>query len=269
MKAVDSHAHVFRADSALTADARYRPAGDATPETYLAHLDRHGFAYGVLIQPSFLGYDNSQMLAAIAAQPQRLKGIAVIPTDTALPALQTLDRQGIAGIRLNLFGRATPDLGAPEWRGLLSRIDSLGWQVELHCPPAVACELLPRLRDYRGPVVLDHFGRVDPRKGVQDPDYQRLLDQLDPERHWVKVSGFYRLGDNDQGRSHARDALALLLARGMRDRLVWGSDWPHTQFHQAMDYPASLAFMDTLAPDPVLRSRILADNACRLFGFTS
>jgi len=268
MKTVDTHAHVFRADSPTTADARYRPAGDATPEAYLAHLDRHGFACGVLIQPSFLGYDNTQMLSAIAARPQRLKGIAVIPADTALPELRALDRQGIAGIRLNLFGRATPDLAAPEWRGLLARIESLGWQIELHCPPQVAGQLLPQLRDYRAPVVLDHFGRVDPRKGVQDPDYRRLLDLLDPQRHWVKVSGFYRLGDGGQGQAHAQEALALLLDRGMRNNLVWGSDWPHTQFQSSIDYDTAVDFMHTILRDPDLRARILADNACRLFGFT-
>ena len=269
MKTVDSHAHVFRADSAVIATARYRPAADALPETYLAQLDRHGLACGVLIQPSFLGCDNTQMLAAIAARPQRLKGIAVVPAGTPLPELQALDRQGIVGIRLNLFGQAAPDLASPEWRGLLSRTESLGWQVELHCPPAVARRLLPQLRDYRAPVVLDHFGRVDPEKGTLDSDYQRLLDQLDPARHWVKVSGFYRLGDGDRSRSHARDALALLLDRGMRDRLVWGSDWPHTQFQQSIDYDAAIDFMHVLLPDTDLRTRILADNACRLFGFTS
>lgn len=267
MKTIDTHAHVFRADSPITADARYRPAADASPGTYMKLLDRHGFTSGVLIQPSFLGYDNSQMLAAIAVQSHRLKGIAVIPVDTPLSALQNLNRQGIVGIRLNLFGQATPDLSSPAWRALLARLESLGWQVELHCPPDVACRLLSQLKDYQAPVVLDHFGRVDPHKGTQDPDYLRLLDLLNPDRHWVKVSGFYRLGDGATGPAHAQAALALLLDRGMQDRLVWGSDWPHTQFQDAIAYDTSLTFLDTLVQDQALRRQILSDNACRLFGF--
>ena len=107
---------------------RYAPGYDAPLAAYLAQLDAHGVSHGVLIQPSFLGFDNSQMLAAIAAQPQRLKGIAVVPPDMAAADLQALDRQGIVGIRLNLFGRDTPDLSGPEWRGLLSRIETLGWR---------------------------------------------------------------------------------------------------------------------------------------------
>lgn len=269
MKTVDSHAHVFHADSPLAANARYQPASDATPAAYIAHLDQHGFDQGILIQPSFLGTDNSQMLAAIAAWPDRLKGIAVIPVDTAMPTLQALDRQGITGIRLNLFGQATPDLASSEWRSLLSRIESLGWQVELHCPPQVASQLLHQLHDYQAPIVLDHFGRVDPQKGTRDPDYLSLLDQLNPTRHWVKVSGFYRLGQGDDGQTHARDALALLLDRGMHNQLVWGSDWPHTQFHESIHYDTSISFMNVLLEDLTLRTQILADNACRLFGFKS
>lgn len=267
MKQVDTHAHVFRADSPLAPGARYRPAADATPQAYLAHLDQHGFEYGVLIQPSFLACDNTQMLAAIAANPQRLKGVAVVAADSDPAALKALHRQGVVGLRLNLFGQAAPDLSGPAWRRLLAQAEALGWQIELHCPPQLAHGLMAQLRDYQAPVVLDHFGRIDPGKGVQDPDYQRVLALLDPGRHWVKVSGFYRLGQGHRGESLAQEALALLLDLGMRDHLVWGSDWPHTQFHQSMTYEAAVAFMAHLLPDAALRSQILADNACRLFGF--
>nr|CUV26796.1 protein of unknown function [Ralstonia solanacearum] len=38
---------------------------DATLPAYLAQLDAHGLSHGVLIQPSFLGVDNSYLLAAL------------------------------------------------------------------------------------------------------------------------------------------------------------------------------------------------------------
>jgi hypothetical protein len=47
-------------------------------------------SHGVLVQPSFLGSDNSYLLQAIARAPQRLRGIAMIDAqceDTQLQAL--------------------------------------------------------------------------------------------------------------------------------------------------------------------------------------
>lgn len=269
MKAVDTHAHIFSAQGPFIDDARYRPAADATVDHYLANLDRHDIDYGVLIQPSFFGFDNSQMLAAIAEHPQRLKGIAVVPTDIDAGTLQALTNQGIVGARLNLFGKPVPDLYAAPWRTFLARLDQQGWHLELHCPPAYLCAMLPALKDHQGPVVIDHFGRVDAEKGTQDPDYRRFIDMLDPSRHWVKISGHYRLGDAEEGPRHAQKALQLLLEHGMRDRLVWASDWPHTQYGDQVNYDATVRFLSALISEESLRRQILGKNALALYGFAS
>jgi len=269
MKTVDTHAHIFSLEGPFAQNARYRPAHAATLADYLANLDRHGFDYGVLVQPSFLGTDNSQMLAGIAQHPGRLKGIAVLPMDVDVSTLRALTAQGIVGARLNLFGKPVPDLAQAAWQGFLDRLGECGWQLELHCPPDYLRMLLPQLADYAGQVVIDHFGRVDPAKGTQDADYLAALDMLDPARHWVKISGFYRLGQGEQGERHAQQALQLLLERGMVNRLVWGSDWPHTQHDDRVHYDATVRFLDRLLPDALLRKRILGQNALTLFDFTA
>lgn len=267
MNTVDTHAHIFAADSELVSGARYRPAADATVEAFIANLDRNQIAYGVLIQPSFLGVDNRQMLHAMAAYPQRLKGVAVVGLDISENALDRLSSQGIVGARLNLFGQSLPELASPEWQQWLARLGSRNWQIELHCPPAYLRALLPALAAYPGPLVLDHFGRVDSEKGTEDPDYQAVLDLLDPARHWVKVSGHYRLGAGERGVDNAHKALQLLLDRGLQNRLVWGSDWPHTQYEQLVEYGTTVDFLHALVPDAKLRAAVLATNACELFGF--
>ncbi|HUG57343.1 MAG TPA: amidohydrolase family protein [Candidimonas sp.] len=267
MKTVDTHAHIFSTQEPLVEDARYRPAADAMLADYLAHLDQHGFDYGVLVQPSFLGFDNSQMLAGIAQHPQRLKGIAVVPMDVDTSALQTLADQGIVGARLNLFGKPIPDLKEAGWQAFLDRLGEQCWQLELHCPPSYLRVLLPALENYAGPVVIDHFGRVDPNKGTLDPDYLAVLAMLDPARHYVKVSGYYRLGEDEHARHHAQEALRMLLGKGMSSRLIWGSDWPHTQHSDHVHYDATVRFLDNLVPDEALRMRILGENALPLYGF--
>lgn len=58
-RSIPTHAHVFARDLPLTSDRRYAPAYDATIDDYLGMLDRNGMSHGVLVQPSFLGTDNS------------------------------------------------------------------------------------------------------------------------------------------------------------------------------------------------------------------
>ncbi|AVL72037.1 amidohydrolase family protein [Oligella urethralis] len=264
MKQVDTHAHIFDANVPVVEGARYSPAKSASVESYIDNLDQYGFDYGVLIQPSFLGYDNSQMLAAIAAYPDRLKGIAVVPVDSELAYLQSLKEQGIEGVRLNLFAKEIPDLTEPQWQVFLEHLNSLNWQLELHCPPSYLSTMMPALKNFSGPIVLDHFARVDPDKGVEDPHYQTMLDHLDPQRYWVKVSAFYRLGVGERGAENANKALHLLLDCGMEDRLVWGSDWPHTQ-HEELSYNLNYEFLHALIQNPILRQKVLSQNALSLF----
>ena len=77
IKPIDTHAHIFELAQRMLDERRYTPPRDATLKQYLAMLDANDIARGVLVQPSFLGTDNSFMLAALRAQPERLRGIAV------------------------------------------------------------------------------------------------------------------------------------------------------------------------------------------------
>ena len=72
--AIDTHAHVFRQGLALADTRRHTPDYDATLTQYLALLDAHGVARGVLVQPSFLGTDNSHLVAALRAAAGRCAG---------------------------------------------------------------------------------------------------------------------------------------------------------------------------------------------------
>ena len=59
-------------------DKRRAPAGyDATPEDYLRVLAANDMTQGVLVQPSFLGTDNSYLVASLRKYPGRFHGIVV------------------------------------------------------------------------------------------------------------------------------------------------------------------------------------------------
>jgi predicted TIM-barrel fold metal-dependent hydrolase len=265
---VDTHAHIFERGLKLANARRYAPAYDATLDDYLRMLDRHGIARGVLVQPSFLGTDNSYMLEGLRRAPTRLRGIAVIAPDAASEELKQMNALGVVGIRLNLVGNAAiPDFADARWRRQLQHISDLGWQVEVHREARDLSRILPALLDAGVRVVVDHFGRPDPELGVDDPGFRYLLQAGASRRVWVKLSGAYRNGANGAGERTALAAIPLLRDAFGMERLVWGSDWPHTQFENSMDYGQSRKMLDIWLPDPEERRKVLADTPASLFRF--
>lgn len=266
LKCVDSHAHIFKTKGNLVQGARYQPTTDALLEDYIAHLDQYSFHYGILIQPSFLGTNNDQMIAAIQRYPDRIRAVAVVPIDISDEKMRDYSQAGIVGARLNLFGQEVPDLTQVEWQSFLKLLEKHQWQIELHAPPAYLKVLLPKLAEFKIAVVIDHFGRVDLDKGLEDPDYLSVLKQLNPEQHWIKVSGYYRLAHTvAEGKRRAKQALSQLLDLGFENRLVWGSDWPHTQHTETVSYESAYTFMQDLLADTQLQEKVLSQNALRLF----
>jgi len=264
---IDTHAHVFSQHDPCITTARYMPHYDATVEQFIAHLDMHQFTHGVLIQPSFFGTDNHVMLQAIQAYPERLKGIAVVEHTISLAELTELKSKGIVGIRLNLFGLSLPDFTHPDWKFFLSNLENLNFQIELHAPPRDLIQILPMLQHYQIHIVIDHFGRSLPKIGVSDPDYQKFLSLLNPKQHWVKVSGYYRLGVYPGNIATAQKAFQLLKEKGMFSQLIWGSDWPHTQHEHDISYEKTLHSFQQIVTDPEEQLMILGKNARKLFQF--
>ncbi|AEG70871.1 amidohydrolase family protein [Ralstonia solanacearum] len=264
---IDTHAHVFERGLPLADARRYAPSYDATLPAYLAQLDAHGLSHGVLIQPSFLGVDNSYLMAALRQAPQRLRGVAVIDPAAPETFLAQLDTEGIVGIRLNLIGAPDPQLQSPVWQAALHRLPALGWHVELHAQAHRLPTLLPPLLDAQVDVVVDHFGRPDPALGVADPGFAALLAAGRTRRVWVKVSGAYRNGDNGHGEAIALAAMPHLKDALGTDRLVWGSDWPHTQYESRIGYGSAWALVDKLLPDAGERQQVLVETPARLFRF--
>lgn len=260
--ATDTHAHVFTRALPLAQRRRYSVDYDATPERYLAMLAANGMGRGVLIQPSFLGFDNSYLMAALALAPDRLRGIAALENVTPAAELDRLARGGIVGVRLNLLGRNDPDFRADAWQRHLAAIRKRGWQVEVQCEAGRLPGLLPALLDADLPIVIDHFGRPDATLGADDPGFRYLLQQARTGRVHVKLSAAYRVGDA------LADRLAPVLHEAFGpSQLLWGSDWPHTQFEKVADPRAARAALDRWISDPDERRRILNHNPARLFGF--
>ena len=264
---VDTHAHVFRRGLKLADTRRYAPDYDVGVEDYLHQLDTHAVARGVLVQPSFLGTDNSFMLDALRRYPDRLRGIVMVSPDIAAPELQELAAGGVVGIRLNLVGLPLPNLRAEPWPALLRRVADQGWQVEVHREAHDLAGVVGPLLEAGVDVVVDHFGRPDPELGVDDPGFRYLLSVAGSRRVWVKLSAAYRNGSGGRGAAIARAAMPLLRDAFGPERLLWGSDWPHTQFEGSITYAATVSQRDAWLPDLHERSIVLVDTPTKLFRF--
>ena len=265
VEAVDSHAHVFVRGLPLAAERRHAPDYDATLDDYVAHLRAHGLSHGVLVQPSFLGTDNSFFLDVLRRYRNRFRGVAVIEPGICDVALQNMADAGVVGLRLNLIGLPLPDLRGDAWPALLARINALGWHVEIHRGAGDLSALLPALIEQRCTVVIDHFGRPDPDLGARDPGLDYLCSVASTGQVWVKLSAAYR-NVRDASDVALGDILtARLLHAFGPTRLVWGSDWPHTQHRDVVDYEASRAALDRWIPDAFTRRIVLRDAARTLF----
>ncbi|MGV8920249.1 MAG: amidohydrolase family protein [Pseudomonas sp.] len=265
---IDAHAHVFSRELELTSGRRYAPDYDATLEQYLGHLRAHGLSHGVLVQPSFLGTDNSYLLSALQQAPQQLRGVAVVDPSITRQGLQQMAEQGVVGIRLNLMGQTLPDFAEAKWKGFFANISALGWHVELHRDVEDLPMLISELMPYDCKIVVDHFGRPDALLGVEQPAFAQLLELGLSGRIWLKVSGIYRLGGSpQQNLAFARDAMPLLVQAFGLKRLVWGSDWPHTQFEGAISYGATVEQFRQLECSAEVERALLIDAPQVLFGF--
>jgi predicted TIM-barrel fold metal-dependent hydrolase len=264
---VDTHAHIFARSLKFAGDRRYTPDYDATLDDYLRVLDTNAISHGVLIQPSFLGTDNSDMTAALRQCPARLRGIAVVEPTIGEQDLAALAAAGVVGIRLNSVGSAAPDLTSNSWLTLLRKVARLQWQVEVQKEARDLPAMIPALLDVGLNVVVDHFGRPDPRLGIEDPGFQFLLSTATSRKVWVKLSGAYRNGADGLGEKIAQQAVPLLRHAFGSSRLLWGSDWPHTQFEKTASFAATRKQLDEWIQDPAERRRILVDTPVELFRF--
>lgn len=268
--ACDCHAHVLgpRAKYPYAPQRVYTP-DDCVPQDYRSMLSTLGVTRAVLVQPSVYGTDNRAMLDALASDPARLRGVAVVDPSTDDATIEVLHTAGVRGARVNVVdvregkGRVSLD----DWRGFARRIAPLGWHLEflLHVD---AFDRLDRdFGDFPVPVVFGHFGYMPSTRGLHAPGFEAMLRLMRDGRAWVKLTGPYRI--SAQPMPHA-DLIpfARAIVECAASQVVWGSDWPHVMVRGEMPDDGDLA--DLLAdwlPEPDLRERVLVANPARLYGF--
>jgi predicted TIM-barrel fold metal-dependent hydrolase len=257
--AVDTHAHIV--GDTFVRERSYTPP-PASTDSYLHMLDATGMTYGVLVQVSVHGTDNSLLVEALRAHPHRLRGVAVAPADLSDRALAELKDAGVTGLRLNTITGG--GLGLDQLQSLEPVCRELGWHLQFLSNPGALAEAAPRLSRLTVPYVMDHLCDPDVSAGTGSAEWKLVLELM-ADGAWVKLSGANRLADPPYT---GTIPFAQSLIEAAPDRCVYGSDWPHVGFWGPMPNDGDL--VDVLAgwvPDPTTREAVLTVNPQRLYGF--
>ena len=247
----DGHAHVFETTLKLAPGTRYQPTKCAMWETYKQLLLTHEFDGGILVQPSFLGTDNSYLLDVLDESRQSgdlaMFGIVVVDHDIDFSELLRLKGMGVIGIRLNLIsGGPKKEFEISDWVDIFRMMNDLGMHLEVYNTSHKMAKLLPVLTHHVEKLVIDHFGLPDPDDIHNDP-CQIAIRQAPIGRVFVKASGPYRTFRNMPSDEAARKCIPIcqsLYDSLGPDNLLWGSDWPWTQFEAAHEFSNTLQWLN-------------------------
>ncbi len=253
----------------------YSPARIYTPpdcplSDYLHMLDTLGFERAVLVQPSVYGTDNTVMLEAIKTAGGRLRGVAVVDEDIADDELKALDAAGVRGVRVNIVDvkdRKPGTLPMAALTGLAQRIAPLRWHMEFLIHADEFPNLDETFADFPVEIVLGHLGYLTVGKQPDDAGFQALLRLMQSGRAWVKLTGPYRITAEPLPYPDTAP-FAHALVEANRERVIWGTDWPHVMLKGRMPNDGDLAnLLSDWIPDANVRQQVLVRNPEKLYGF--
>lgn len=283
--ACDCHVHVFEpAAFPYTLPRTYTP-GEASVASLLALEKSLGVERIVLVQPSSYGTDNRCLLSALdRIGSQRARAIAVIdPASTDRAELERMHAKGVRGVRLNVEvkGEGNNEKVASLLKKTAELIAPLGWAIQLYADVGMVTALAEILAALPCPVILDHFAGLKAKNGLQQPGLAVVIGLLKSRYIYVKLSAPYRVASSGPDFADVTP-FATALINAAPQRMIWGTDWPHTgssgqrngdlsviEPFRNEDDLRTLGLLAQWAPDAAVRHAILVDNPARLFGFAT
>jgi 2-pyrone-4,6-dicarboxylate lactonase len=268
--ACDSHFHVYGPPNIFpfTDKRRYTPPA-APVEHYLQVADVLGLERGVMVQPNVHGFDTAITIDAVEKSGGRLFGM--IRADPKLSAEQyrALHAKGVRGIRFNIAHHLGDVFDEDGYFRIVAKVEPLGWPIDLHLDADQLEARIPMIRKTNLPVIIDHMARVKAELGPLDPYAKVLIDLAGEKNVYMKLSGANRIMARGASFGQVVPIAQALIAKAP-DRMIWGTDWPHSDVFEPGKMPNDGDLVDMLldyAPDETVRRKILVDNPANLFGF--
>ena len=281
--ACDCHYHIFG------------PATRFPPNPEIQHLmpdalaadnakmrARVGIERMVLVQVGGYYLDNQPMLEVLEAEGEKARGIAAYDPNIESDEVESLNAAGVCGMRVSPGRDLSEERMAEVW-GIVTRLarlfEPVGWHIQFWLSGHMRDAMLPRLKDVTVPVVIDHLGLFRPERTPGHEGYDAFLRAMESANTWTKMSGADRV-TRDGNYENAIPIMEDLIGIAP-DRLVWGTDWPHTPERPPLaegEEPMTVAYADVnenkcisvladACPDEATFKAILVDNPARLYGF--
>ncbi len=264
----DTHFHLYGPpDRFPYAENRVRTPPAAPIEHWWSMSAAIGISRGVTVTPGIHGSNNDATLDAIERSDGRLVGM--IRADSALTAqdIARLHKRGIRGMRFAFATHRTNSFDEAQLRLNLAHIEPSSWVVAFLLDGGALERHADTIASVPLPVVIDGFAGILPRLGVDQPILRTLLDLLRRPNVHLKIMCPDR--ELHAGERY-EDVVALVrtIVASAPDRIMWGSDWPHSYLFEAGKIPNDgdlLSMLADFAPDESVRRKILVDNPTRLF----
>jgi predicted TIM-barrel fold metal-dependent hydrolase len=276
----DCHVHVIGDVARFPMD----PGRNYTPELASSadlkrRLDDMGLDRVVIVAPTIYGSDASATLAAVADLGRhRARGSIFVQAGAARRDLERMSNGGIVAMRLFLTDGDSidRDLARKRLQAATDMAQALGWHLQIAAPPEAVVAVARELLASPIPFVLDAFGWL--AGGVTQPGFETIRTLLKAGVGYAKLAEPYKLSKRAPDYTDVNE-VARALVDANPDRVLWGSGWPHVPSDAdparrlqitpplPVDTRRMLQLLQSWAPDPAYRRRILVDNPARLFGF--
>ena len=235
----------------------------------------------VLVQPSFYGTDNLYMEYALKRLGNVARGVAVVEDTISNEDIDRLHGVGVRGIRINAstFVGISSEKIETKIKKSLRIVERNGWHIQFFLKPKMILSLKKSIEQLPANIIFDHFGFMN-ETTFESEEFKFLISLLEKGKTWIKLSAPYRL--SKEGTFSAIEKLLKYYIQKNPDRLVWGSDWPHTPVHRGeiSDNPELLPYRKFNIPERIeelskivneasIFKKIMQDNPERLYDFSN
>ena len=240
----------------------------ATIENALKMHKALGITRGIIVQPTTYGADHAATLDGLKAAGPGYKACAnaVVFNEADDAYIAKLDAAGVKGARFTRAGLGVK-LDPKDFDRAIARVRELGWYVKVQPEPEGFATSAAPYENLKLPVIIDHMGRPDVTKGLDEPTVRKVIELLKRGNFWVMLS----LVEKTSKAGPPWDdvlPIARTYIETAPDRIIWGTDWPHpVSVKQPPNEGDLLEFAYRCAPDMAERQRILVDNPAKLFGY--
>lgn len=264
--AVDTQTHMYLPGYPPAKGASHVPEGTPSPADYRRVMSWLGVERVVVTQGNAHGFDNSNLLACLAAMGGIARGVAVITGETSDAEMLRLTEAGIVGARImDLPGGA---VGLAEIEAVDARAAEFGWCLAVQFDGSNLLECEQRLARLKSRWIFDHHGKFFKGVTPDDPEIAAVKRLLDSGRCWFKFAACYESSRTGAPLYEDIAAVARVVAAHAPERILWGTNWPHNNMKTTEDYPDDAALLDRVMswfPDDRGRELALVRNPEELF----